>query len=70
MPANKYPGKCYICGQPVAPYQGRLATFAGKTVPAHTGCQYKGTSPTAVDSWTPDPIDTLYEDNCRDACGL
>ena len=60
---NQYPGKCCYCGQPVAPYQGVLARLSGKFVPAHRECD-------DYDRYTPDPIDTLYEDNCRDACGL
>jgi hypothetical protein len=59
---NKYPGKCCYCGHPVAPYEGVLVKLSGKFVPAHTGCD--------ATRFEPDPIDTLYEDNCRDACGL
>lgn len=35
---NKYAGKCCYCGQPVAPFEGVLARFSGKFVPAHTNC--------------------------------
>lgn len=59
---NKYPGKCCYCGQPVAPHKGVLLRMSGKFVPAHPECD--------PEKYVPDPIDTLYEDNCRDACGL
>lgn len=63
MATNKYPGKCAHCGQPVAPYEGTLVRASGKFVPAHKQCA-------KADEETPDPIDTLYEDKCREACGL
>ena len=59
---NKYPGKCCYCGQPVSPYQGVLLRASGKFVPAHKECD--------PERYEPDPIDTQYEDDCRDACGL
>lgn len=64
MKPNRYPGKCAHCGQPVAPHEGLLVRVSGKMVPAHKDC----TPPSA--RYVPDPIDTMYEDNCRDACGL
>lgn len=59
---NRYPGKCAHCGQPVAPHEGLLVRVSGKMVPAHKNCEPA--------RFVPDPIDTMYEDNCRDACGL
>lgn len=60
--SNKYPGKCCYCGQPVAPFEGVLVRMSGTFVPAHKQCE--------PERYVPDPLDTLYEDNCRDACGL
>lgn len=62
MTTNKYPGKCCYCGQPVAPYQGVLLRASGRFVPAHPDC--------TPEEYAPDPIDTRYEDDCREACGL
>lgn len=61
MTPNRYPGRCCKCGQPVAPHEGVLLAERSKMQPAHKGC---------AALTEPDPIDTLYEDNCRDACGL
>lgn len=47
---NKYPGKCALCGQPVAPHEGLLVRVSGKMVPAHKNCK-----PVRC---VPDPIDT------------
>lgn len=58
---NKFAGRCCYCGQPVAPFEGVLTRASGKFVPAHRNC---------VPVEEPDPIDTLYEDQCREACGL
>lgn len=60
--ANKYPGKCACCGQPVAPFEGTLVRERGKLQPAHKLCA-------AGEQEQPDRFDMQYEDNCRDACG-
>ena len=64
MTTNKYAGRCTYCGQPVAPHGGVLVRFSGKFVPAHRECDQE------QHEYHPDPIDTQYEDDCRDACGL
>ena len=38
---NKYPGHCCFCGGAVAPFEGDIVLFSGKSVPAHTGCAYE-----------------------------
>ncbi len=60
---NEYPGKCAVCGQPVAPFEGTLVRSSGKFVPAHNSCAKS-------EQEQPDYFDMQYEDNCRDACGL
>jgi hypothetical protein len=39
---NKYPGQCYICGQPVGPGDGQFEPHGTRGRVRHENCKQKG----------------------------
>lgn len=44
---NKYPGKCYICHNPVAPFEGHVISRSGLFYVSHAGCKASDPTPAA-----------------------
>lgn len=42
---NRFAGRCYICKQPVSPYQGRAIKQGSVWLVAHPGCRASDPSP-------------------------